>query len=547
VTSETDFYQEAERWLYRLFELNPVAATQAGDHRWDNRLGEYAPEALESQHQEMLDALAGFNSMDTAGFSMDAEIDHTVVVQLLKSNLRRYERIKNHRRSPSHYLNQIMTGIFLLILKEFAPLPERLRSALGRLEAAPRLLEEARSNLMPAEVPPVWAELALEQAKRAPGLFTGLLPSIAAEAAPELQSDLSRAGEAAAQAMLAYSEFLKKAVLTQAAGDFAVGRDLFDEMLQENHMVDYDADGLLKTGWRLFHETEAQMKAVAHGIDPGRSIQTLLEEAKDDHPTAEGLLQAYEKAMQSARQCVIQNDIVTIPDGESLTVVETPLHLRPLMPYGGYIPPGILEEKQDGLFMVTPVDPDSPKTAQDEKLRGHNYIHLPVVALHEAYPGHHLQLVLANRHRSIPRRLATDLSSLFIEGWAFYCEELMEQIGYIAQPVQRLGRLKDQLWRAARIILDVSLHTKGMSVDEAADFLVEKCQIEPTNALAEVRRYTTSPTQPQSYLMGKLAILDLIKDYRAANPDRPLKEVHDTILACGSLTPRLMRKQLLGE
>ena len=277
-----------------------------------------------------------------------------------------------------------------------------------------------------------------------------------------------------------------------------------------------------------------------------KPIRVLLEEAKGDHPTAQGLLQAYEKAMRSARRCVIENDIVTIPDGETLRVVETPIHLRPLMPYGGYMPPGILEDRQNGLFMVTPVDPDSPKAVQDEKLRGHNYIHLPVVALHEGYPGHHLQLVMANRHKSIPRRLATSLSSLFIEGWAFYCEELMEQIGYIAEPIQRLGRLKDQLWRAARIILDVSLHTKGMSVEEAASFLVEKCQIEPTNALAEVRRYTTTPTQPQSYLMGKLAIVDLINDYRTANPDKSLKEVHDDILACGSLTPSLMRKKLLG-
>ena len=546
MTGETGFYRDAEQWMYRLLELNPVAATQAGDHRWDDSLGEYAPEALESQHKEMLGALARFDTTDTAGFSTDAEIDHKIVMQLTRSLLRRHERTRDHQRSPSLYVYQIMTGIFQLILKEFAPLPDRLRSAQKRLEATPRLLEEARANLMPAEVPPVWAELALEQTAMAPALFTALLPAIASDAAPELESDLCRAGKVAAGAMQAYSEYLKKVVLAQAAGDFAVGRELFDEMLRENHMVDYNAEELIQTGWDLFHQTESQMRAVARGIDADKPIRVLLEEAKGDHPTAQGLLQAYEKAMRSARRCVIENDIVTIPDGETLRVVETPIHLRPLMPYGGYMPPGILEDRQNGLFMVTPVDPDSPKAVQDEKLRGHNYIHLPVVALHEGYPGHHLQLVMANRHKSIPRRLATSLSSLFIEGWAFYCEELMEQIGYIAEPIQRLGRLKDQLWRAARIILDVSLHTKGMSVEEAASFLVEKCQIEPTNALAEVRRYTTTPTQPQSYLMGKLAIVDLINDYRTANPDKSLKEVHDDILACGSLTPSLMRKKLLG-
>jgi len=138
------------------------------------------------------------------------------------------------------------------------------------------------------------------------------------------------------------------------------------------------------------------------------------------------------------------------------------------------------------------------------------------------------------------------LATLFIEGWAFYCEEMMERLGYIAEPVQRLGRLSDQLWRAARIILDVSLHTRGMSVEEATDFLVKECQLEPANALAEVRRYTQSPTQPQSYLMGKLAILELVEEYRKANPDASLKEIHNAILGCGSLPPRLMRQRLLG-
>jgi Uncharacterized protein conserved in bacteria len=169
-----------------------------------------------------------------------------------------------------------------------------------------------------------------------------------------------------------------------------------------------------------------------------------------------------------------------------------------------------------------------------------------VTALHEAYPGHHLQLVWANRQETIPRRMGTFLATLFIEGWAFYCEELMEQLGYIAGPTQRLGRLADQLWRAARIIIDVSLHTRGMLVDEAVDFLVRECQLEPANALAEVRRYTASPTQPQSYLMGKLAILELVADYRRAHPEASMRQIHDAILGCGSLPPRLMRQRLLG-
>ena len=227
--------------------------------------------------------------------------------------------------------------------------------------------------------------------------------------------------------------------------------------------------------------------------------------------------------MAAIRQYVIDQGIATIPPGESLQIVETPAYLRPILPYAAYMQPGILEEKQEGIFIVTPVDPSAPPEEQEQKLRGHYWAKLPITALHEAYPGHHLQLVWANRQETIPRRMGSFLATLFIEGWAFYCEELLEKMGYISQPIQRLGRLSDQLWRAGRIILDVSLHTRGMSVDEAVQFLVQECSLEPTNALAEVRRYTQSPTQPQSYLMGKLAILELVADYRRAHPEASLR------------------------
>jgi len=546
MTGEAVFYERAEAWLMRFLEQNPVAATQLGDHRQDDRLGHFTPEALEAQRQDTLAARQELQELDTTGFGLDARIDHTLVIHIAEAMLRAYERVQSHRRNPGTYLDEVAGGTVLLLMTEFSPLPERLRSALGRVRETPRVLKEGQANLVPQQVPRVWAEVALEQSRQLPMLYLGLLPMMTAQAAPELQPAMMEAGQAAAQAAQEYGAFLENEVLPQAAGDFAAGKELFDEMLREEHMVDYDADQLLEIGWQQFHLTRAQMEEVARQIDPRKSVRELLEEAKANHPTAEGLLAAYEEAMAAVRQYVLDHDIVSIPEGESLRIVETPVYLRPIIPYAAYMPPGILEQKQEGIFVVTPVDADAPLEEQEQKLKGHHYAKLPITALHEAYPGHHLQLVWANRSPSIPRRMGSFLATLFIEGWAFYNEELMEQLGYIAQPVQKLGRLSDQLWRAARIILDVSLHTRGMSVDEAVNFLVQECQLEPTNALAEVRRYTTTPTQPQSYLMGKLAILELVRDYRAAHPEASMRQVHDAIMACGSLTPRLMRERLLG-
>lgn len=545
MTDASAFYEQAERWLQRMLELNPVWATEMGDHRWDGLLADRSVAAIEHENRETKDALAKFGALPVTGFERDAEIDHTLMVQILKSFVRRHERLRHHYRDPTYYIDEVTTGVFLLVMKEFAPLKERLASALERSRETPRVLEQGIANLVAEEVPVVWAEVALEQARQAASLFTGLLPKLAADAAPDIEQDLRQAGETVAASFERYSRFLETEVLPRAKGDFAVGRELFDEMLRENHMVEYDSDELLDTGWSLIRDTEESMSELASKIDPARTVVEILDAAKAGHPTSEGLLQAYEEAMQAARQYVIDHDIAGIPENETLRIIETPVYLRPILPYAAYMPPGIFEERQDGLFMVTPVDPGGTAEAREEKLRGHNFAKLPITALHEAYPGHHLQLVWANRRESVPRRLGIVLSTLFIEGWAFYCEELMEKLGYIDTPIQRLARLKDQLWRAARIVIDVSLHTRSMGVKEAVDLLVDRCRLEPANALAEVRRYTAHPTQPQTYLMGKLAILDLVEEYRKRNPEVSLREMHDAILACGSLPPSLMRRVLL--
>jgi uncharacterized protein (DUF885 family) len=546
MTNEKQFYNRTGEWLDRLLELNPVAATWLGDHRWDDQLPDYGLDALESQHQETLEALDDFRAMDVRDFALDAQIDHTLMVKILESFVREYEGIQSHLTNPGRYLEDVLDGIFALIVRDFAPLPERLRSALGRVRQVPRALEEGRANLVAEAVPPVWIELALEQARQAPGLFMSLLPGLAQQALPALGDDLTEAGHAAAEAIGTYAAYVENELQPQVAGDFAIGTALFNDKLREEHLVSYDAQELLEIGWEQFHQTEQQMETLVEQIAPGRSVNEVLTGAKDDHPTAEGLLGAYREAMAAARNYVVEHNIVSIPQGESLRIIETPPYLRPVFPYAAYMQPGILEEQQEGIFLVTPVDPDAPREQREQHLRGHSRAKLPITALHEAYPGHHLQLVWANRQEHVARRMSSFLSPLFIEGWAFYCEELMEKLGYIDAPIQRLGRLSDQRWRAARIILDVSLHTRGMTVDEGVHFLVQKCGLEADHARAEVRRYTTSPTQPQSYLMGKLAILDLVDDHRQVHPQASLQETHDAIMSCGSLPPSLMRQRLLG-
>ena len=436
---QAEFYRRTESFIDRFMEEAPVEATQLGDHRFDDRLADYSKAALEQQLREIRDAVEEFSSFDTTNFDVDARIDHRLMVQVAKSALRRLEKFQDHLRNPSTYCDECMSGVFLLLVKEFAPLEERLEKALGRLRAIPEVLARGKENIRPQEVPPVWNEVALESSQQGLALFTVLIPGLAQQT-PKLATDLNAASQKAAQALEDYIRFLRQVVAPKARGDFAVGKELFEELVRENHMLDYGSEELLKMGRELFDETQRAMEELAQRIDRQKNARGLLEAAKADHPKADELLDVYRREMARARQFVASRDIVTIPEGESLKIEPTPPFLRGIIPYAAYMMPGPLEKVQQGIFLVTPVDPQSPKEEQEEKLRGHHYGKLPVTALHEAYPGHHVQLVYANSVGSLPRKLGAFISTLFIEGWAFYCEELMEQLGYIDQPLQRLGR-----------------------------------------------------------------------------------------------------------
>lgn len=542
--TEAEFYTSIERFFHQMMEEIPVAATQFGDHRHDHRLGDHSAAGRARQEKMLREAVVQLESTDPATWSLDARVDRALMTQMAKSFLRGFEKTRAHERSPGLYLGECMGGVFLLLMRDFAPFRARMRAVLGRLLEVPRVLAQGQENLVPERVPSVWAEVALEGAKRGLVLFRFVVPLLSLRT-PLLFPRVLRASRRAARALKEYIGFLEGKVVPRAKGDFAAGKELFEEMLREDHLLDYTADGLLEVGWKLFQDTQAQMETLAAKVAPGKKAREIVDEAKKDHPTARDLLKTYRREMERARRFVQEKGIVTIPEGEKLTIRATPASMRPVIPYAAYSMPGPLEKKQEGIFWVTPVDRFMPRKAREEKLRGHNHAKIPVTALHEAYPGHHLQLVYANRHtKTLPRKLGSALSSVFVEGWAFYCEELMENLGFIDKPVQKIARLQDQLWRAARIILDVSLHTGKMTVEEAIQFLVDKVGLERSNATAEVRRYTSSPTQPMSYLIGKMEILKVIEEYKRRNPGKSLREMHDAILSCGSLPPKLLAQRL---
>ena len=174
-------------------------------------------------------------------------------------------------------------------------------------------------------------------------------------------------------------------------------------------------------------------------------------------------------------------------------------------------------------------------------MRGHALTSLRTTGVHEAYPGHHLQLCSANRAPTLARRIAgaPDGGNILVEGWAFYCEELMDREGFLDDPAVRLMRLNDQIWRACRVVIDVELHLGRMGLDEAVDFLAREARMNRREAELECRRYAEEPGQAMSYLLGKREVLRLADAWNAARGGT-LRAFHDELLAWGSLPPAVI-------
>ncbi|MEN6371632.1 MAG: DUF885 domain-containing protein [Armatimonadota bacterium] len=536
---KTGFYSAFDDYLAWFMQESPTTATVLGVHDHDDRLSDLSISSLDDQYRKNQQYLTQFEPFQLAD-DKDVAVDAALAVSMVRDSIREYEKLKFKLRMPDVYLEESIFGSYSLLLKEFAPLSERLKNLTGRLSDVPRVLEQGKANL--TNPPKIWTEIAITHAKGGITFFEDTIPIIASQC-PDLAGKVIESSEKAAAAMKDFLRFLQTDLKERSDGEFAIGEELLNEIVREQHMLDADADRIERTGHSLIASTREAMSEVAREIAPGRDRMEVLDELREQHPQPDELLNAYRDAMDRSRRFIIEHDLVTLPEGEWLEIHETPVFERATLPFAAYLMPGPFEKQQQGVFWVTPADQSLSDDELETRLRGQPYGKIPVTAVHEGYPGHHLQLVRGNQAATMPRKVGA--STLFVEGWAFYCEEMMEQQGFLTDQACRMLRLADQLWRACRIVIDVGLHVRGMSIDDAVRMLVDVAGLERPDAVAEVHRYTQSPTQPMCYLIGKLEIMKIADEFRAKNGSEfNLKSFHDKLLSFGSLTPKLIRTML---
>jgi uncharacterized protein (DUF885 family) len=533
------FYDLVERRFRRIVRDHPDFATFIGIHTEDHRLTDGERDAVLGEIAADRAHLAAVEAIDPAGLSAEARLERDLELHNLRHDLFDLE-VQRVWERRSTALDGVGDPLFALFARDFAPLPERLDAMASRMEATPAFLAASRSRAVVPQVR-LWQTIEIETAGEIPTLFDEIVAAGDGVLAGAEQRRLRTAADRAKSAVAEYRTWLES-TLPNGTDDWALGRERYDELVGLRAFDGLDADAILAIGLEQLDRNAAARVEAAREIDPGVDEKTVVDRIKEDHPaTFEQALTAYRDVMVRARRHLIERDIVTVPDDERIEVIPTPEYIRNVIPFAAYFDPPKFDPAPSGIYIVTPSVGDDPNA-----MREHNYSSISNTSIHEAYPGHHLQLSVAGKHPSLTRALTN--APEFVEGWGMYSEQMMREQGFDDAPNFRLNMYTDAIWRACRIILDVRMHRGEVGVDEAIRFMVEKTSFEQANARAEVFRYTYTPTYQLSYLLGKVLLLQLRAD-ESARLGRAfsLKRFHDALLRNGSLPISFQRRLLAGE
>lgn len=541
---EKRFATLCENILHGLWEMDPATATYLGVHNYDGLLPRTSAPALKAyggQLEHFLSLLEEFEQRrDELGPESRDDLD-LIKAQIITT---RYHDLQSESwlRNPARYTENLLYGLYLLTIREYLSPAMRINSLLSRMKECGRFFSEAAANLAdPSRIPGIWAETAMQQLAAGEHFILQLREKLTKED-PARKTEIDSAAGLAQKSLAGFSTFISE-MLPSCQGDFACGPEAFDLLLTQHHMLDTPRTELEQYGREMIEETQARMKEVAAEIRAGADISEVIDEITSDHPAPDRVVEAYDEAMQQARDFVSKKRIAPIPEGQELRVEATPEFQRSTVPYAAYVPPAVMAGKKGGLFWVTPPDLSAEPEALQRQLRDHCKAGLPITALHEGFPGHHLQFCHVAGIRPPVRRQY--MTSVFVEGWALYCEEMMIREGFASSPETKLMQLKDQLWRACRVVIDIGLHCNGMPAEEAVNMLVKTAGLERQNATAEVRRYTATPTQPMSYLVGKREMQRLSHWWFSKQPESSLHDFHQHLLSQGSIPFKLIRNSLL--
>jgi uncharacterized protein (DUF885 family) len=540
----------------------PVQATALGDHRYDGEIEDLSAAGRARSLAWARSLLGELESIDRSGLSRANQVDAAMLDNQLRYAVWNEEKYRDWSWDPLVYTQLGGQALYGLLAREFAPLPERLRSVTSRLEKIPALLEQARGNLVPARVPAIHAETAVKQNPGILSLVDELVVPAMGGLEPADRSRLEAAISKARSAVEQHQKWLESTLVPAAHGDFRIGRELYDEKLAFALMSPLSRQEIRARAETEVRRVRSEMYAVSRSVLAGRdgapplpdepteeqqqtAIAAALELAAEDRPARDGVVALARATLEEATAFVRARDFVTVPD-QPLEIILMPEFQRGVA-VAYCDSPGPLDKGQRTFYAVSPIPDDWTDEQATSFLREYNKRSVANLTIHEAMPGHYLQIAHSNQYPSVLRAMLS--SGPFVEGWAVYGERVMQEQGFRSgDPLMRLVQLKWYLRAVTNAIMDSAIHVDGMSRDEAMRLMTVTGFQEEREAAGKWVRAQLTSAQLSTYFVGYQEHSDLRAEAERRWGDRfVLKTYHDRVLSFGSPPVRFARELLLDE
>ncbi len=524
-----DFEKLTNDLLYASLAFSPVTATQTGYHQHnglqlDELLDDYSAASIEQQRKFFEDFQRRVQTLNPESFDKEQRADLDIIKNDLNLSLLEINTIQSYKHNPTVYVELAGNALFTPYVLEYAPKDKRFEHIIKRLEKMPALFEQAKANL--TDAPEVWNRVAREEND---GTISLIEKTLRAEVPEARKADYNKAATVAVQALKDFNSYLEKE-LSKKTSDWRLGKEKYARKFE--YVL---ATG--KTPEQLLSEAESDLKAVRAEMEKlaaPKPVKEALDEIAKQHATPDTYMAAARKTLEQATAFVREKDLITLPTRSNLQVIDTPEFMRGIYAVGGFNPAPPLQPELGAFYWITPIPKNWKPDRVESKLREYNNDGLQHLTIHEAMPGHYVQLEYANDVQPKSRGLLRNVfgNGPYIEGWAVYAQQMMTDQGYLNNdPGLRLTLLKQLLRVLANTILDVRLQTMGMTDQQALDLMINDAYQEKEEATAKLQRAQLSSCQLPTYYAGWKGWLDVrSNDKQRKGNAFSLKEFHERAL-----------------
>jgi uncharacterized protein (DUF885 family) len=554
-TSQDDAFQKiAGDYIEQYLQANPEDATELGDHRFDGQLTDYSSDARAKDLATQKEFRDKLNAIDGSQLTGANNLDFRILKENIDYKIFQGEELKEPEWNPLVYMQSLANSLYLLVARDFAPAEQRIPNLRQRMEKIPDVIAQAKANLQ--HPPRVHTETAIEQTQGAISLVReGLAPLL--DQAPAAKNELAPLREKTAAALADYKKWLQNDLLPRSDGDFRLGAEKFRKKLRFALASDLSMEEIMKRARTDLQQTQAAIYETAVPLykkyfpnadaatiaDKHKVTAAVLDKLAEQHPDDATVVGYAQKVLTEATGFVKQHNLVAVPT-VPLDVIAMPEFKRGVA-IAYCDSPGPLDKDGKTFFAVAPTPKDWSKERKDSFFREYNNYMIRDLTVHEAMPGHYLQLAHANEFHAPTLVRAIFRSGTFIEGWAVYCEQMMAEQGYGGAEV-RMQQLKMRLRAICNAILDQSIHAGNMSEQQALDLMMKEAFQQEGEAVAKWKRARLTSAQLSTYFVGVTEHLDLrAAEQKKLGKDFDLKKYNDQVISYGSPPVKYVR-ELMG-